>query len=74
MSCLKKFIKNSILNIKRTFKLLSVRIDRESVANAYIKGNGIEIGALHNPLKVSPAAHVKYVDRRLTIKGLATSI
>lgn len=63
MLFLKKLIKNSVLNIKRTFKLLSVRIDRESVATAYLKGNGIEIGALHNPLKVSSAAHVKYVDR-----------
>ena len=63
MSNLKNIIKSSVLNIKKTFKLLSVRIDRESVANAYLIGNGIEIGALHNPLKVSPSAHVRYVDR-----------
>jgi SAM-dependent methyltransferase len=28
----------------------------------YLRGSGIEIGALHNPLPVSPLARVKYVD------------
>ena len=39
------------------------RLDREAVAQHYLKGNGIEIGGLHNPLKVPSAANVKYVDR-----------
>ncbi|MBW8051172.1 MAG: methyltransferase domain-containing protein [Cytophagales bacterium] len=38
------------------------KIDRESIANLYLTGNGIEIGALHLPLKVPPSASVKYVD------------
>lgn len=35
----------------------------------YLRGNGIEIGALHNPLRVSPLARVKYVDR-MTVADL----
>jgi predicted SAM-dependent methyltransferase len=37
--------------------------DRAAIANKYLKGDGIEIGALHSPLKVSPSVSVKYVDR-----------
>lgn len=37
--------------------------EREIIANKYIKGNGVEIGALHCPLKVPRSATVKYVDR-----------
>ena len=40
-----------------------VSLDRYVVARTYIRGDGIEIGALHNPLKVPPAARVRYVDR-----------
>jgi hypothetical protein len=36
---------------------------RETIARVYLRGNGIEIGALHHPLKVSRWARVKYVDR-----------
>lgn len=36
---------------------------RELVTSLYIKGSGIEIGALHNPLVVPKIAKVKYVDR-----------
>lgn len=38
-------------------------ISREVIANTYLCGTGIEIGALHNPLRVPKDAHVKYVDR-----------
>jgi predicted SAM-dependent methyltransferase len=44
-------------------------IDREFVANTFISGHGIEIGALHMPLKVPRAAKVKYVDR-LSVEAL----
>lgn len=37
--------------------------ERGGLAKAYLKGSGIEIGALHNPLAVSKKASVKYVDR-----------
>ena len=36
---------------------------RHILAGMYLKGDGIEIGALHNPLLVPPQARVKYVDR-----------
>ena len=44
-------------------RLLYIRDRRVVLARRYIKGRGIEIGALHNPLKVSSAASVTYVDR-----------
>lgn len=37
--------------------------NRYSLAFLYLRGNGIEIGALHNPLMVSPWTKVRYVDR-----------
>ena len=39
------------------------RLDRRAAAFNYLKGEGIEIGALHLPLAVPPSAKVKYVDR-----------
>jgi predicted SAM-dependent methyltransferase len=36
---------------------------RTRISFRYIKGNGIEIGALHNPLSTCDRAKVKYVDR-----------
>jgi SAM-dependent methyltransferase len=36
---------------------------REAIAAAFLEGDGIEIGALHQPLKLPPGARVKYVDR-----------
>jgi SAM-dependent methyltransferase len=43
--------------------------DRAAIADKYLKGDGIEIGALHSPLKVPPSASVKYVDR-MTVSDL----
>jgi SAM-dependent methyltransferase len=36
---------------------------RPDVARVYLRGHGIEIGALHRPLRVPHAARVSYVDR-----------
>jgi len=38
-------------------------INREIIANSYLHGSGVEIGALHNPLRVPNNAQVKYIDR-----------
>ena len=38
-------------------------INREIIANTYLHGTGIEIGALHNPLKIPDNTIVSYVDR-----------
>lgn len=52
-----------ISNIRRFFKLFVIRLDRESIAGMYIKGHGIEIGALHRPLRIPKSAKVRYIDR-----------
>ncbi|WP_228840686.1 class I SAM-dependent methyltransferase [Candidatus Protochlamydia phocaeensis] len=44
-------------------------LGREQLSHLYLKGKGIEIGALHNPLYVSKAAKVQYVDR-LSVEDL----
>ena len=36
---------------------------RKRIASRYLQGEGIEIGALHNPLPVRKNVHVRYVDR-----------
>jgi SAM-dependent methyltransferase len=36
---------------------------RKRLAYRYLSGSGLEIGALHNPLRVPPRARVTYVDR-----------
>lgn len=40
-----------------------VKLSRELIAQTYLSGLGIEIGALHNPLKLPAAAKAQYVDR-----------
>jgi predicted SAM-dependent methyltransferase len=50
------------LDLRRFLSIFS-QIDREAVASHYLRGTGIEIGALHNPLKVPRAVNVRYVDR-----------
>ncbi len=44
-------------------RLLPDPFTRERIARRYLSGQGIEIGALHNPLQIPPGARVKYVDR-----------
>lgn len=38
-------------------------LDRRAVSKTYLSGQGIEIGALHQPLQVGRRARVRYVDR-----------
>lgn len=38
-------------------------LSRETIARHVLRGEGIEIGALHDPLKVPPTIRVHYVDR-----------
>ena len=45
---------------------------REDLARRYLLGDGIEIGALHRPLRVPPAARVRYVDLLTREELLAT--
>ena len=54
--------KNHLLH--RIFRIVrKLLLNRYSLAFLYLRGEGIEIGALHNPLEVSPGARVRYVDR-----------
>ena len=39
-----------------------VVVDRDIIGAQYLQGEGIEIGALHNPLKVRGSCKVRYVD------------
>ena len=51
---------------RRVENLLSTllwRDRRNYAAHKYLKGHGIEIGALHNPLRVPKSARVRYLDR-----------
>ena len=54
---------NTIKKLVRAVVSFVVRMDRDFIAKMYIRGNGIEIGALDYPLKVPKSARVKYVDR-----------
>ena len=42
---------------------------RSRLAEPYLKGKGLEIGALHNPLKVPAGVQVQYLDR-MTVEEL----
>lgn len=44
-------------------------LNRRKLASAYLRGNGIEIGALDQPLPLPRRAHVTYVDR-MTVPDL----
>jgi SAM-dependent methyltransferase len=47
----------------------AVRQTRETLAATFLRGEGLEIGALHLPLRLPPAVSVKYVDR-MTVPDL----
>lgn len=51
------------LRIAKIRRLYALRTVRRRMAHQYLRGAGIEIGALHNPLKVPRAVRVSYVDR-----------
>lgn len=41
----------------------AAKASKRARASAWLRGDGIEIGALHNPLELPPGASVRYVDR-----------
>jgi hypothetical protein len=63
MQLLRKTAWTGVQKLKRLMGLFVLTIDRDAVATTYLKGNGIEIGALHNPLKVSEKAQGRYLDQ-----------
>ena len=68
MISIRRYLKLAIVHIPRSVTQLR-RLDREALAAHYLRGHGIEIGALHNPLKVPRRAHVRFVDR-MTVADL----
>lgn len=44
----------------------SIHVARRDLAFRYLKGSGIEIGALHQPLEVPDDVEVRYLDRQTT--------
>ncbi|HQR43922.1 MAG TPA: methyltransferase domain-containing protein [Gemmatales bacterium] len=46
-------------------------LNRDFISSYFLGGMGLEIGALHNPLPVSPSVTVRYVDR-LSVEELRT--
>ena len=40
-------------------------VNRETLANIYLNGSGLEVGALHCPLPVPPGVSVRYVDIKM---------
>jgi predicted SAM-dependent methyltransferase len=49
--------------LRRLRAIRAVPFTRAAIAERYLHGDGIEIGALHNPLPVPSSARVRYVDR-----------
>jgi SAM-dependent methyltransferase len=64
-SRLPKPLKNFLFALKKRVDA-SIVVDRTFLAAQYLRGNGIEIGALHVPLRLPANAHTKYVDRMAT--------
>lgn len=49
--------------LQATTRSARVELNRRRLARRFLRGCGLEIGALHRPLYVPPAARVRYVDR-----------
>ena len=57
-------VKRAISKMRQALGWIPPRLNqRREIAWRYLKGQGIEIGALHQPLHVPPRSVVKYVDR-----------
>src|SRR5687768_3628681 len=58
-----KFINNLKVKVHEQLIFKFSKISRQGIPASYLKGEGIEIGALNHPLKVSRNTTVKYLDR-----------
>ena len=58
-----KFINNLKVKVHEQLIFKFSKISRQGIPASYLKGEGIEIGALNHPLKVSPNTTVRYLDR-----------
>jgi ubiquinone/menaquinone biosynthesis C-methylase UbiE len=55
-----------LLRIVAQYIRIPYPLNRDFLVSLYVSGTGIEIGALHNPVKLPPNAKAKYVDRMVT--------
>lgn len=53
------WLKKTSLRLAKNFN----KLDRYTLARLYLRGEGLEIGALHNPLPLPRQARAKYLDR-----------
>jgi hypothetical protein len=66
------FIKQFAMTFENSSGMIKMSVDlgvREFLSNRFIKGNGIEVGALHQPLPIPTSAKIRYVDR-MDVNGL----
>ena len=59
---LRRKVKSAIVDMRKMFRMFRA-LDREAIAAHVISGSGIEVGGLHNPLRVPAGVRVQYVDR-----------
>jgi SAM-dependent methyltransferase len=57
------------LNVRATLRYARAQARRRRLASRHLRGTGLEIGALHRPLRVPSEATVRYVDR-MDVAGL----
>jgi predicted SAM-dependent methyltransferase len=65
----RRVAKRFVSNLRKFTHLLGRPLDRDVIAATYLRGTGLEIGALHNPLPAPKSAQVRYVDR-LSVNNL----
>lgn len=63
------FVSDALARLPQRYRLLAYQLvkrvipgKREALAARYLRGSGIEIGAMHNPLRVPRGVSVQYVD------------
>ena len=59
-----------LIQLRASGQLISRR--RRKYSYRYLRGEGLEIGAMHLPLPVPPSARVRYVDRATRAENLRT--
>lgn len=59
---IRRVLKSVTVDARKMFRMFR-SLDREAIAAHVLTGSGIEIGGLHNPLRVPKGVRVRYVDR-----------
>lgn len=59
---IRKALKSFAVDARKMLRMFR-KLDREAIAAHVLQGAGIEIGGLHNPLRVPRGVRVRYVDR-----------